>query len=114
MRNRFILIILLFSSCTQFRYPKFVHNSCTGKWAIRTSGSPEYVGYPEWRPVFSLGEYAMDTIKDAPPGREVYFDDSLSAVKYWKERKYRDSLDEIDFQTRKLIRDSIFKCHQYL
>lgn len=118
-------------------YPQFVHNVCTGRWAIKT-GRPwtahKYCDYTKWyfedmyvgpdydRPVVRLNIYkdsvyqwwSADTGKDVSLGNETTFPDSLSAVNWWKRFKANADAQQRAAALKKREADSIYHCqHTY-
>ena len=112
-------------------YPKYVFNSCTGKWAVQTGESKDYgnkvsiaylgqaVGtfYIDDRPVSEDG----DTVAWQVLGSEITFPSREAAVKFYenwpgnldkiaaRKKAEKDSADRI-----KHIEDSTFQCeHNY-
>lgn len=138
MKYTLLLLVVIVSCNNKEHYPKFVHNSCTGKWAVRTGfGIAEsYIPYFSYyndvkEQDLYLGTYYysgwmgegghIDTITRLALGQEFQFDDSSSAVKAWNRyvQKNKDAViaaykkaqaDSIS----KHNSDSIFKCkHTY-
>lgn len=132
-------------------YPRYLYNKCINKWAVQTSkdgwagvrfyetyvfGNSLLIGEQvpaadtAWRRSFSgdistHSTYTIDTILSVPLGEESRFNDSSSAVNFYKialkkaevKRIYTDSCNakwKQDKINAKRYGDSVFKCqHTY-
>lgn len=107
----FLLLTALLYGCKEkvapIQYPQFLHNPCTGNWAVRTGTAEQYILHTDRTLIDTtyLGERgcngaftfiqfrifqdslnissSADTVETATLGTEATFPDSLSAVSAW-------------------------------
>lgn len=145
MRVFIAMILILFTACRgepkptaapSVKFPRYVHNACTGQWAVQTRRDPYmeerfgksdgmlYLGmseYDMYTAFGSLSSHKGDTVNDVALGGEMTFPSRAKAVFCYEHA--RCNLDTI--YARNLVikqqedsiqhrKDSLFNCqHGY-